>query len=209
MRMRCAVLACVGVLAAAPSARAFTATYDQKVTGRGMTMMSKVTLKDNQLRMESQSDAGSIIIFKNPQGMFSYMPAEGMAMSLSSLEQFQKPLEKLDDYDAYLKEAHAKYLRSETVNGLACDVYEFADSSGETTTAWVWKERQFPVRAETMTKDGKVTVEMSNITLGGSVPDSAFQLPPGVQVMDMGAMIKGLKGLPVNADDLGDLVPHQ
>ena len=34
-----------------------------------------------------------------------------------------------------------------------------------------------------------MVTELSNIQLGAAIPDERFQLPAGVQVMDMGAMM--------------------
>ena len=54
---------------------------------------------------------------------------------------------------------------------------------------WVWKDKMFPIRFETETSEGKTLIELSNIQLGAAIPDEAFQLPAGVQVMDMGALM--------------------
>lgn len=55
---------------------------------------------------------------------------------------------------------------------------------------WVWKQKQFPVKITMNGPDGQSVVELSNIQLDASTSDTDFQLPAGVQVMDMGAMMQ-------------------
>ena len=129
------------------------------------------------------------IIIHNAEGTYTVMPSEGMAMK-TSLHPGQGPVRGAGNYAAYLRERQAERTGSETIDGRACDIYRFSDpEAGGITTAWVWKEKMFPIRFETETSDGKMLIELSNVQLGAAIPDEAFQLPAGVQVMDMGALM--------------------
>jgi outer membrane lipoprotein-sorting protein len=44
----------------------------------------------------------------------------------------------------------------------------------------------FPVKFEAAGSNGTAITELSNIQLGAAIPDEAFELPDGIQVMDMG-----------------------
>jgi hypothetical protein len=80
------------------------------------------------------------------------------------------------------------------MSGVVCEVYQFTDAnSGAATTVWLDKQKQFPVKMIQDTPQGPVTAEFSNVQLGVAIPDSAFMLPAGAQVMDMGAL-GGLMG---------------
>ena len=47
----------------------------------------------------------------------------------------------------------------------------------------------FPIRFEIEGAGGTMLIELSNLQLGANIPDAAFELPAGVQVMDMGALM--------------------
>jgi outer membrane lipoprotein-sorting protein len=182
------VLVWVGL--AAGDAWAFSASYDQKMTQGRDVYQSRVSLKDGLFRMEMTVDGMDSIIIHNADGTFTVMPSEGMAMKTSNLRAGQRPVRGADNYTQYLQQQHAERTGEETVDGRACDIYRFSDpEAGGTTTVWVWKDKMFPIRFETETAEGKTVTELSNIQLGAAIPDEAFQLPAGVQVMDMGALM--------------------
>ena len=184
----------LGVLVASATAEAFSVSYDQTITGSQGTMTSKVALKDDQFRIESVMGGSTAITIRNAEGVFTYLPQEGIAMRLPVRNASQQPVQGADNYPKYLQEHNARLVRSETWHGMACDVYEFTDPGLKgTTTAWVWKEKQFPVRMEMHGPDGLMTVELSNIQMGAAAQDAMFQLPPGVKPMDMGSTMGDLQ----------------
>jgi len=171
------------------SVEAYSASYEQRVTSGGQVIRSTVRMQEERFRMESVVEGQTSIVIRNEEGMFSYLPAQGMAVKLPSLDPSQQPVEALDDYAGYLRERQAELIRTEMLEGKACDVYRFTDPAiNGPVTAWVWKERQFPIRLEMDGPDGHVVVELSNIQVGASADPAAFQLPAGVPIMDMGSM---------------------
>jgi outer membrane lipoprotein-sorting protein len=182
------VLAGVGLMAA--DAWAFSVSYDQKMTRGREVYQSKVLLKDKLFRMEMTVGGQTSIVIHNAEGTYTVIPSQGMAMKTPNSQPGQQPVQGADDYVQYLQQQHAERIGSEMVNGHDCDIYRFTDPEAKgTTTAWVWKDKMFPIKIEMETPDGKMLVELSNIQLGGAIPDSAFQLPAGVKVMDIGSMI--------------------
>jgi outer membrane lipoprotein-sorting protein len=134
------------------------------------------------------------ITIRNADGIFTYLPQEDMAMRLPELNASQRPVQGAADYPQYLQERNARLVRSESWHGMPCDVYEFTDPELKgTTTAWVWKEKQFPVRMELNGPDSMMTVELSNVQVGIATQDAMFQLPPDVNVLDMASMMGGLQ----------------
>lgn len=182
------VLAAAGLMA--EQAFAFSASYDQKMTQGREVYQSKVSLKGELFRMEITYQSKAMIIIHNAEGTFTVMPSEGMAMKTSRLRPGQHPVRGAGNYAQYLQQQHAQRTGSETIDGRACDIYHFTDSeTGEATTAWVWKDKMFPIKLETESTQGKTLVELSNVQLGAAIADEAFQLPSGVQVMDMGNLM--------------------
>ena len=179
----------VGIGFVTGEAAAFSASYDQKTTqGRNVTN-GKVSFKDELFRMETTAQGQAALILHNREGTFTVMPSEGMAMK-TPLHPGQGPVRGADNYAEYLQQHHAERIGAETVDGHACDIYRFTDpEAGGLVTAWVWKEKMFPIRYEIEGTDGKMLVELSNLQLGANIPDAEFQLPAGVQVMDMGALM--------------------
>ncbi len=181
------VLGLIGalVLAGAGNAAAFSVTYDQKTTQGRDTFQSKVSMKDSLFRMEMEMGGQTSIILKNSQGTFTYMPAEGIAMK-TQLRPGQAPVSGADNYAQYLQQNQAEKTGSETIDGHACDIYRYTDpETRELTTVWVWKDKMFPIKIEA----GSTLTELSNIEIGAAIPDDQFQLPAGVQVMDMGNLM--------------------
>ena len=169
-------------------ALAFSVSYNQTVFHRGMIMASKVVIKDQMFRIEFTGGAGSeeSVIIRNDEGIFQYLPADGLAVRLSSLEKAQQPLEALDDYAAYLDEHQAELIGAEIVNGITCDVYRFTNPDGAgLTTTWVWRGKQFPVRVELGEGEERTVVELTHIRLDVTPHESAFQLPANVQIIDV------------------------
>ena len=175
----------LGVGVAAGEAGAFSASYDQKTTQGRRVTTAKMSLKDELFRMETTAQGQTAIILHNREGTFTVMPSEGMAMK-TALHPGQGPIRGAGNYAQYLQEQHAERIGAETVDGHACDIYRYTDAeTGKLTTVWVWKEKMFPVKFET---EGML-IEFSNIQIGAAIADETFQLPAGVQVMDMGALM--------------------
>ena len=180
----------VGVGVMATQAFAFSASYDQKMTQGRNVYQSKMSLKDQFFRMEMTAEGQTMIIIHNADGTYTVMPSEGMAMKTAQLHPGQGPVKGASHYAQYLQQQHAQKTGSETIDGHACDIYRYTDSeTGELTTAWVWTDKMFPVKFEIEAKTGKMLIELSNIQLAAAISDDAFQLPAGIQVMDMGNLM--------------------
>ncbi len=180
----------LGVCVAGAQAQAFSASYDQKVTQGGQVITGKVTLKDEQFRMDALVEGQASVTIRNASGTYTYLPAEGMAMKISDLDASQQSVQHAENYQQYLQERQAERIGTDTIDGHSCEIYRFTDPSVQgTTTAWVWTEKQFPLKLEIDGPKGKTLVELSNIQVGVAVPDATFELPAGVQVMDFGAMM--------------------
>ena len=186
------VVAGVGLMAT--QAFAFSASYDQKMTQGRSVYQSKMSLKDQFFRMEMTAEGHAMIIIHNADGTYTVMPSEGMAMKTAQLHPGQGPVKGAGNYAQYLQEQHAVQSGSEVIDGKPCDIYKYTDSeTGEPTTAWVWTAQMFPIKFEIEAKAGKTVIELTNIQLAAAISDDAFQLPAGIQVMDMGNIMGAMQ----------------
>jgi hypothetical protein len=203
------LIAGIAWLLTGAEAGAFSASYDQEIVAQGQVIRSKVLLKDEQFRMEFDVNGTPAVIVRNSSGVYQYFPNERTAMRLPASMVPQNPLQDARGYVAANRLDDLQPLRSETVNGYPCDVYQFPDpTTGGMTTAWIWTAQRFPVKIEQQTRQGPVTAVLSNIRVGAAIAESVFQLPAGVEVMDMGAagMMSGM--MPEGfGTDAGSMLP--
>ena len=189
------------VMSCAGAASAFSVSYDQQATTKGMVIRSAVRLKDGRFRAESTMEGIKSGVIRNDSGVYQYLPDQHLAMRLPALDPAQYPLGEPEDYQEYLDQNEAQRVGSETINGYPCDIYEFNDQ-GDLITAWVWTEHPFPVKVVQRGAGGGglMTVELSNIQIDAPIGEDTFQLPPDVKVMDMGSLPIGSSGS--SGDDL-------
>ena len=163
-------------------------SYDQKTVMDDEVTTAKVIIQDEKFRMEAVQEGTTTVAIRNDQGIFTYLPDEHLAMKLPALETSQGGVAgDINDYVGYVNERNGKVIRQETVNGTLCDVYEFADpANNNATTAWVWKEREFPLRLETDGPEGHIVTEFVNIQFDVPVSPSLFEIPAGVEMTDPG-----------------------
>ena len=161
-----------------------TVKYDQIMSGPGIPdTTAKVWLKSEAGKMKTettmQGQTTIMIADWNEGVVYNYMPAQNMAFKMDIGQAPESPVEgtvNLDDYEPVI-------VGSEVVDGKDCWVVE-ADREGVNTKSWIWKEKGFPVKVEVDTDQGKMIVEYKNIDFG-DIPDSEFELPAGVQIMEM------------------------
>ncbi|MCD6297231.1 MAG: DUF4412 domain-containing protein, partial [Deltaproteobacteria bacterium] len=89
-----------------------------------------------------------------------------------------------------------KYLGEEKVNGYKCKKYRYtsSDPSVGTTTMWISKKLNFPIKTEMKGSSGPMSMEYKNIE-EKKLPDSLFNIPAGYQKMSMPSMPK-MPGMP-------------
>jgi outer membrane lipoprotein-sorting protein len=161
-----------------------TIKYDMVMTGPGIpATTSKVWLKQKAGKMKTettmQGQTSIMIADWNEGVVYNYMPAQNMAFKMDIGQAPESPVEgtvNLEDYDPVI-------VGSEVVDGKDCWVVE-ADREGVSTKSWIWKEKGFPVKVEVDTAEGKMIIEYKNIDFS-DIPDSEFELPAGVQIMEM------------------------
>jgi outer membrane lipoprotein-sorting protein len=115
-----------------------------------------------------------------------YLPDQNRAIKMSYSQAKEQTADSPREQNEELREQDAEITGREVINGKECVVVEYTSEEGDETTVWVWEEYGLPIRTATVMDDGEYTTEMSNIEFK-DIPDDRFQLPEGVQVMDVPA----------------------
>lgn len=156
--------------------------FDMVMTGAGMPSMTvKVWLKDEKMKTESTMEGQTAIniVDHEAQTMYMYIPEQNMAFKVTYEQAQGSPVEETLAISHY----QPRNLGTETIDGKVCMVVEYTVQDVN-TKMWIWEEHGFPIKVVTVTDQGTTTIEYKNIQFT-SIPDSEFQLPLGVEIMDL------------------------
>ena len=156
--------------------------YDMIISSPGMdTVTTKVWLKDNKMKMETSAGGEDIIniIDHDAQQMYMYMPSQNMAFLVTYDASQASPIDETQSISQY----NPTSTGVETIDGKVCLIVEY-NVNGASTKAWIWQEHGFPIKVVATTTQGTTTIEYKNIEFI-DISDSEFQLPAGVQIMDI------------------------
>lgn len=155
----------------------------------------KVFVKGENLRQEmNMGGQNQIMIFQKDKGVvWILMPGQKMYMEMAAGgEQSMAPptLEEME------KMGDKKYLGEEKVNGYKCKKFSYTsnDPSVGTTTMWISKKLNFPIKTEMEGSSGPMSMEYKNIQ-EKKLPESLFKIPAGYQKMSMPSM-PNIPGMP-------------
>ena len=165
------------------SALAFSASYDQEVTVNGNPIAAfKVQLQDKSMKASTNLGGVETFMIRNDSGTYNFVPSQKQATKLPD-DARPNITDELPHYIDFLNKNGAKVTGSESKGGYECDIYEFIDPNTKAASkAWVWKEKQFPVRIEVNAPEGLTAVEFKNIDLEKSIEGKEFQIPEGITV---------------------------
>ncbi len=166
-------------------------SYDSVTTVADMDpFTTKVWVKGANMRVEMEVPEGGgkmISIVNSSEGVvYSYGEDQGMATKMP-LAQSEVDTSTPQDYSDSLKPESMKYIKTETLDGKECLVYEVSDSDF-TGMTWLWKDYGIPLRIEATSEGESMVMEYKNVQVT-ELDDSLFQLPEGVEVMDLGMEI--------------------
>ncbi len=165
----------------AQAATIVSVKYDMVVTVPGQpTSTQKVWEKKNKMRRELTAEGQTIVhlIDSEAKTMYTYIPAQNMAIKMDFSQAAETATESFD-LEAY----NPVVIGTETLDGKVCLVAEYT-VEGIKTKSWMWKEKGFPIRMETATPQGTMVIEFKNIEFV-DILDSMFELPAGVQIVQM------------------------
>jgi outer membrane lipoprotein-sorting protein len=157
-------------------------SYVMEITAPGtQTVTMKVWVEGNKMRTEMTQQGQTIIYLSNYDTgkAYMYMPDQNMAYEIDISQTSQPDYESAQDIPDY----NYTIIGTQTEDGKVCLVVEYS-YGGATVKSWIWKERGFPIRTETTTAEGMTVIVYKDIDFGG-INDSLFELPSGVQIIEM------------------------
>ncbi len=163
---------------------------DMVISNPGQPEMTATIWKNNQkYRMEMQMQDGSSISLVDVEAGVAYVynsfQDQWMKVQFDEKMTYQTGEEIL--------ECDPKIVGSETMDGKACTVVEYA-CEGIKSKVWIWNDKGLPVKEEVDDPDGKTVVTFKNFDFNCAA-SSLFELPAGANVVDMEEMMQGLEGL--------------
>ena len=160
--------------------------YDMTITSPGQPVVTaKFWLKENKIRWEGTAEGQNVVYLIDEDKMTAsvYIPAQNMAMNMN----FGKTQETVGESPKEQSESVMQYnpitVGSETLDRKNCLVIEYTAETGK-TKMWLWTKYGIPIKTEMTTVKGTTVVEIKNIDFGG-ISDSMFELPAGVQLMQI------------------------
>lgn len=169
---------------------------EMKLPETGQPVLAKFWMEKDNMRSEmaSPDGSGTMINIVNGSKQEAYMiMGNNMAMRID-ISQAQQGVTSPGDTYKDIDQAQAKMVGREKVDGKECLVYEFSEE-GQSGKYWIWEEYGLPVKAESTIEGEKIVFEYKNVKVE-DIADSMFELPAGVELMDMPDMSSLMQNLP-------------
>ena len=188
MKIRLTFLALL-LLTMTSQAYAFSVSYDQKVSIDNNPVANiKVVVKDENMWAESDFGGMKTVMLRNETGSYSYVPAQNVATKIPAEMDRPNLTRDLPHFMDFLTANSAKKVGQETVDGKECEIYTFIEPMVQKESkAWVWAEKNFPVKIEVPAPEGLTKVELNNIQFDPATDANTFNLPEGVKILDFAA----------------------
>lgn len=154
----------------------FSADLINKVKGR--TFYSKIYMKANKIRLETQGQHNYSIMRMDQNVVWLVFPKDKVYMEMVPYEP-QVPGRKLKG------EISRKFIGSEIINEYETQKYEVTIvEEGKTTKVlqWIATQINYPIKVSAI--DGSWSSEYKNLKIEPQ-PDKVFELPPGFEKMEM------------------------
>ena len=181
-------------------AKGINVKYDMVTTDNGEIVSTGTTwLKGNNMRIDTTAEgkAVSMIVRGDDKVSYMYQPEENMALKtvLDEVPEFVT-----DDAEA-LMDFNPTIIGTETIDGMRCTVIEYVvmETPEEIKMKqWVWLKNGLPVQMEMSSPSGTTRTEVKNLDFG-SISDTTFELPAGVDIQDLSDMFTDMPSLPDGA----------
>ncbi|RCV64600.1 Outer membrane lipoprotein-sorting protein [Methanophagales archaeon] len=180
-------------------AKGITVKYDMVTTDNGeIVSTSTAWLAGNNMRIDTTAEgqAMSMIVRGDDQVSYMYQPDENMALK-TVLDEV--PESVTGDVEA-LMDLNPTIIGTETIDGMRCTVIEYVvmeEPEELKMKQWIWIKNGLPVQMEMTLPSGISRREMRNFDFG-SISDTTFELPAGVDIKDM-SEIFNMSSLPEGA----------
>jgi|YNPNPStandDraft_1061719.scaffolds.fasta_scaffold34252_1 outer membrane lipoprotein-sorting protein len=188
---------CVGVLCLALWCEAAEFSADTITTTPGMSMNGKLFVQGKKIRQEVNMGSMKHIVIFRPDKNVTWMldPKSKTYVEMPARPRMMDP-SILKDEAEMKKLGVKKNLGTEKVNGFVCDKFRltYKDKSMGSSTVWVSKQLEWPLKTESKGPRGTMVAETKNIKVG-KLPSSLFEIPKGYKKTSM-PQRPGMGGMP-------------
>ena len=166
-------------------------SYELEITYSEGTGNAKWWYEDNKARVEMESEGNNVVMIIDNDAGTSYMYSPDTKQGTKSdigEEEEQSIVDQVEDMQNY----QTTILGSETVDGKSCMVvmYTFVEEGVETQTkCWIWKKHGITLRMESTTGGVTTVTETKNIDFS-DIPDSMFEVPDDIDIIDLSQMFQ-------------------
>ena len=171
--------------------------YDMVMTASGYpSMTTKFWREGLKVRYEATYEEENVVylINKDEQLAYMYVPAQNIAMKMdfeqtkfraegSIVEQLRSREMESTEEEPVTAEEIGEIIGKEVLDGKNCLVVE-SSTETEEVKMWFWTKYGIPIRMEITTDEGTIVTEVKNIEIG-DIPDSMFELPAEVQIIEI------------------------
>lgn len=160
--------------------------YDMVATApdeEAVTM--KMWWKGKMVRMEGTFEGKSMVylVDVSKQLAYIYFPSENTAMKMGLGEAQESTGESPTGQSESVMKYDPVTVGTEVWDGKSCLVIKYTTETSE-VKMWVWTKYGLSIKTESTTAEGTSIVELKNIEFG-EISDSMFELPAGVQIMEI------------------------
>lgn len=164
-------------------------SFESTTDMAGQTTTATMLFKNGKFRMDASAMGRQTVMISDQATKVAYMWVVGQNQATKlAYDQFEQQAGSSSGMQVLTDPSKRKLLGSETVDGQPCDIYEITIVGG-TMKIWLAKANGFPVKSEMNTPMGVVTTAYKNFKTGG-ISDSLFELPAGMQVVDLGSILQ-------------------
>jgi hypothetical protein len=155
--------------------------YETIMTSPGQpTFTSKYWIKGtNKVRVENIETGIITFMYLEEEATYIYFPPPLRAIYKLKLDPASAPADPTS-----IMENSPIIIGEETIDGKDCIIVQYT-FNGAATKAWIWKDIGFPIKIETMMNGVSATIISQNFSFA-DIPDSMFELPEGVTIVDLG-----------------------
>ncbi len=162
--------------------------FDMVITqSNQQTMESTMWVEGANMRWEGSVEGQNVIYILNTaqQTAYIYMPSQNMAMKQSFATARGAVGESPSEATQGIPDQNPVVLGTEVWDGKTCLVVQGTSDQGDVIKWWLWTSRGIPIKTELTSHTGEsIVTELRNIQVG-DIADSMFELPAGVQIMDI------------------------
>jgi hypothetical protein len=159
--------------------------YEMSITSSvGGSSAIKIWEKGNKVRDEMTMEGMTIISIMDGDAGVTYTYNSVMDEWTQTAFDTSTVPEGVAENPEDILSSNPENLGTETIDGKSCTVIQWTTEGG-TFKEWIWTEKGFPLKMETITPAGTSTIEFTNIDFS-DIPDSMFELPEGVTASVVG-----------------------